>query len=292
MERAHWRFTDDRGRLFAAERAPSRVTAYLQAGTSLWDHGLRPDAVFGSPHDGAGPDRTKTGSLPLSEVCYLGAGSALDLATLLDGDPELVVAVSYGGGQVYGLEPDTAEQLEQRVPLVVVDVSGESELTGITARFAALARSLGAEPGARAAGALEEAGQALRAAAEAPGTPGVLALSPAGPDQVHLARPGAWPQLRSLAGHGVKMVEPPEGSGRNWCTTGWDTALALRPRVVLTDVRSNAAPLDRLRDSADWRALEDRALLVPWNPEDPCSPQAHARLLARVAAALHDGCSG
>ena len=144
MERhAVWEFTDDRGHVAAAGDVPLRVVAYIQAGATLWDHGIRPVGIFGSFHDGDAADPAKAGTLPLGEVRYLGAGAGLGLEAVLAAEPDLVVAVTYGGGQVYGVDPDVAKHLEEHVPVVVVDVGQGRSLTAVRERFAGLARSLG-----------------------------------------------------------------------------------------------------------------------------------------------------
>ncbi|MEV6260462.1 ABC transporter substrate-binding protein [Streptomyces sp. NPDC051784] len=279
-----WSFADDRGQLAVADRPPSRILAYIQAGATLWDHGILPEGIFGSGHDGAEPDRAKTGRLPLEHVDYRGAGDSLDVDTLLRGGPDLVVAVSYGHGQLYGLDPDTAKHLEERVPVVVIDVGQARTLDRVTERFAELARSLGGAPAAEAAGELNGARERLRAAAAGAGTR-VMALSPASPDQAYIARPQMWPELRVLAELGVELVSPPEGAGVNWATVDWAEASALDPGLVLTDIRSNAFPLDAVTDPA-WARTAGDLRRVPWNPEPLCSPQAHARFLEQVAQAL------
>ncbi|MFF5724383.1 ABC transporter substrate-binding protein [[Kitasatospora] papulosa] len=281
-EQSAWSFADDRGRLAVADRRPSRVLAYVQAGATLWDHGIRPEGIFGSGHDGAEPDRAKTGTLPLDRVHYRGAGDDLDVDTLLRGRPDLVVAVSYGHGQLYGLDPDTAKYLEERVPVVVIDVGQARTLDRITERFAELARSLGGAPVAGAAEELHAARERLRAA---PGEPRVLALSPAGQTEAYAARPQMWPELRVLAELGIALVSPPAGAGVNWATVDWQAAAALEPDVVLTDIRSHAIPLDEVAAPA-WEPARRHARTVPWNPEPLCSPQAHARFLALVADAV------
>ncbi|MFB7914540.1 ABC transporter substrate-binding protein [Streptomyces sp. NPDC056061] len=282
-----WQFSDDRGQVSTAERTPARVLAYVQAGATLWDHGVCPSAIFGSDHDDdAVPDTAKTGSLPSEGVRYVGAGSALDAATLLSTEPDLVVAVSYGGGQVYGIAPKTAQHLEEHVPVVVIDVGGARSFTEIGNRFAHLAESLGAGSVRTAEQYLEAARDRLRAQCAGPGRPRVLALSPAGREQAHLARPRMWPELRALAELGVDLVEPAEGPGANWSTVGWAEARALRPATVLADIRAHAAPIDGLRSNEDWTAIERAAEVVDWNPEPVCSPQAHTRFLGLVADAL------
>ncbi|MFE2933931.1 ABC transporter substrate-binding protein [Streptomyces sp. NPDC059278] len=286
-EQTVWQFSDDRGQLSTAERRPARVLAYVQAGATLWDHGIRPSAIFGSDHDDrAVPDAAKTGSLPLTEVGYLGAGSTLDVDTLLSGEPDLVVAVSYGGGHVYGLAAETAKHLEEHVPVVVIDVGQARTLAEIGDRFALLARSLGVEEPEAATQDLDAARHRLSTLVAGADSPRVVALSPAGQEQTHLARPRMWPELRVLAELGVGLVEPAEGPGANWSTVGWAEAAALRPAVVLADIRANATPLDELRTNADWSAIEGAARVVPWNPEPVCSARAHAAFLDLVADAV------
>lgn len=280
-EQSEWRFSDDRGQLSTAVRRPERVLAYVQAGATLWGLGIRPQGIFGSDHDGPDADRAKTGTLPLDEVAYVGAGSALDVERLLSGRPDLVVAVSYGNGHVYGLAPETAKPLEERVPVVVIDVSQARTFAEIGDRFAELARSLGAEHRAEADADLDAARERLRRIAAAGGTDGprVVALSPAGPDQAHVARPKMWPELRVLTDLGVRLVEPAPGPGANWSTLGRADAFALQPDVILTDIRAHAAPLDELgRDGGEP--------VVPWNPEPLYGPRDHARFLGLVADAL------
>ncbi|MFI6123968.1 ABC transporter substrate-binding protein [Streptomyces sp. NPDC051064] len=282
-----WSFADDRGRLVVADRRPSRVLAYVQAGATLWDHGIRPEGIFGSGHDGAEPDRAKTGTLPLDSVDYRGAGDDLDVDTLLRGRPDLVVAVSYGHGQIYGLDADTAKHLEERVPVVVIDVGQARTLDRVAERFAELARSLGGASGPDVAEELRAARERLGAAARDPAGPRVVALSPAGPEQAYVARPQMWPELRVLAELGVGLVSPPAGAGVNWATVDWAEAAALEPAIVLTDIRSNAVPLDEITAPA-WEAAGRGARTVPWNPQPLCSPQAHARFLELVAEAVEE----
>ncbi|WP_405679229.1 ABC transporter substrate-binding protein [Streptomyces sp. NBC_01511] len=280
-----WEFTDDREQLAVAPRAPVRVVAYIQAGATLWDHGLRPMGVFGSHHDGDSPDPAKAGGLPLADTRYFGAGGSLDPDAVLAAEPDLLVAVSYGGGQIYGIDPEAAKHLAQRLPVVVVEVGKDRPLDGIRDRFGALARSLGGprEPDTQD---LEWAEARLRTLTARPGAARVLALSAAGPGTVHLARPGTWPDLRALTALGVDLLDPGRGAGGNWLTTDWAQALALDPDVVLGDARANAATPAALGGDGHWRALQGRVRTVAWNPEAPCSHRGHARFVDAVAGAL------
>jgi iron complex transport system substrate-binding protein len=281
-----WEFLDDRGRLAAAATTPSRPVAYIQAGATLFDHGIRPVGIFGSNHDGDTADPAKAGPLPIGDIAYLGSGTRVDADAVLRADPDLVVAVAYGTDQVYGLDPDTAKYVEERVPVVVFDVGQGRSLGDVRDRFTALARSLGADVDSSGAMELDRAEGRLRTLAAQAAVLRVLALSPATPDSVHLARPRAWADLRALADCGIGLVEPEHGPGASWSTVDWTAAASLRPDIVLSDVRANALPVDRLGAIEAWQPAAGGARLVPWNPEIPCSHLAHARFFDAVADAV------
>ncbi|MCX4510997.1 ABC transporter substrate-binding protein [Streptomyces sp. NBC_01619] len=289
MERqTNWQFLDDRGHLATSDRRPEKVVTYIQAGATLWEHGIRSAGLFGSNHDGDGPDPVKAGSLPLDGIDYLGSGAALDAEALLRGAPDLVVAVTYGGGQVYGIDPEAAKHVEERVPLVVLDVGQGQSLADVRARFAALARALGAAQDTAGAIALARAVNRLRALARGAAVrrPALLALSPASADSAYLAKPPSWPDLRELTAFGLDLVSPQGGPSANWFTADWSGIAELSADVLLVDVRANAHPLDALRANASWQAAASGARIVPWNPEAPCSDGAHARFFDQVADAV------
>ncbi|WP_338674861.1 ABC transporter substrate-binding protein [Streptomyces sp. SCSIO 30461] len=285
----NWSFLDDRGHLATAARRPHRTFAYIQAGATLWDHGIRPAGLFGSNHDGAEPDPVKAAGLPLDAIAYLGSGAGVDAEGLLAADPDVVVAVSYGGGQVYALDPDTVKHIEERVPLVVLDIGRDRSLAAVRARFAELARELGAEGEAATDVPLARAESRLRDQAAAGGPearPTVLALSPASADGAYLAKPYAWPDLRELVSLGLDLVDPQGGSSTNWSAADWSEIPALAARMLLVDMRVNAHPLDSLRANPAWQEAVSGARLVPWNPEAPCSARAQTRFFTQVADAV------
>ncbi|MFD3533559.1 ABC transporter substrate-binding protein [Streptomyces sp. NPDC058664] len=289
-----WGFTDDRGTELGAARAPRRVIAYVRAGAALCDLGVTPVAVYGSGHDGEVLDPAKEGGLRAAGVTYLGPGRSLDEELLRKLRPDVIVDVTYDGKSPYALDEAVAERAG--VPLVALSVGNELTLAAILDRFGALAVSLGAAPesdvpGSGAAtelsaatevsavgppGGLRAAEDALREAA-ARSRLAVLALSGAGPDQVHLARPQAWPELARLAELGVRLVDPGPGPGANWFTADWDHATGLRPDLVLFDNRAHA--------TAPGQALSG-VRTTPWNPETPPSPAAYARFFRDLAEAL------
>ncbi|MFE1380848.1 ABC transporter substrate-binding protein [Streptomyces sp. NPDC058740] len=270
-----WGFTDDRGAALAAGRRPERVVAYVRAGAALLDLGVRPVAVYGSGHDGELLDPVKAGGLVAAGVPYLGPGRALDAERLRAlGGVDLVVDVTYDGKSPYAVDEALVEGLG--VPLAALSVGGDLPLPAIVARFGELGVALGA--GAGASGRVADAEAAVRAAAGRADV-AVLALSGAGPEQVHLARPGAWPELARLAELGVRFVDPGPGPGANWLTADWEYAVGLAPDLVLFDSRANAVPP---------HVVPQGARLAPWNPETPPSPAACARFLQDLAAALED----
>ncbi|MDV9191871.1 ABC transporter substrate-binding protein, partial [Streptomyces sp. SR27] len=233
-----WGFTDDRGTELGAARVPRRVIAYVRAGAALCDLGVTPVAVYGSGHDGEVLDPAKEGGLRSAAVSYLGPGRALDEELR----PDVIVDVTYDGKSPYALDEAVADRLG--VPLVALSVGGELALGAILERFGTLAASLGATGVLQAeaeadSGSLPAAEGAVREAV-ARGGLSVLALSGAGPEQVHLARPQAWPELARLAELGVRLLEPGPGPGANWLTADWGRAAELRPGLVLFDSRAHA----------------------------------------------------
>ncbi|MFC7262921.1 ABC transporter substrate-binding protein [Streptomyces lutosisoli] len=272
-----WEFTDDRGVTVRTDWRPERVAAYVRAGAGLWDLGVRPAGVYGSGHDGDQPDPAKSGAL--ADVPYLGAGKALDEMALRSVRPDLIVDVTYDREHPYAVAVDVAAAVG--VPVLALAVGGDTGLPRILARFAELAQALDGEP-ARQQGELAAAEEAVRAAAS---PLRVLALSAAGPAQVHLARPRTWPELRHLAGLGVELTDPGAG-GVNWCTTTWEAAAGFAPDLVLADNRGNAVTGRELEVLPGWRALTATAVVEPWNPELPCSGTAAAAFLRSVADAL------
>ena len=290
-----WGFTDDRGTELGAARVPERVVAYVRAGAALLDLGVTPVAVYGSGHDGPVYDPAKAGGLDAAGVPYVGSGRALDEELLRELRPDVIVDVTYDGKSAYALDEAVADRLG--VPLAALSVGNELSLPEILDRFGELAVSLRAraevgavvtpgpaDPAAGLEGLAVPAGLAELVEAEAvlrgvAGRTGlaVLALSGAGPDQVHLARPQAWPELARLAALGVRLLDPGPGPGANWLTADWGLAAELRPDLILFDNRSHAAP--PYETPAGTR-------LAAWNPETPPSPAAYARFLRDVAEAL------
>ncbi|MFE1903399.1 ABC transporter substrate-binding protein [Streptomyces gardneri] len=270
-----WGFTDDRGTERVAARVPERVVAYVRAGAALLDLGVTPVAVYGSGHDGPGYDPAKAGGLDAAGVPYLGPGRALDEGPLRELRPDLIVDVTYDGKSPYALDEAVADRLG--VPLVALSVGNELTLPAILDRFGELSASLRAGAGeSRDPAGTGEAEAVLREVAGRTGRT-VLALSGAGPDQVHLARPQAWPELARLAALGVRLLDPGPGPGANWLTADWGRVAELRPELILFDNRFHAVPPYETPPGTR---------LAAWNPETPPSPAAYARFFRELAEAL------
>ncbi|MFD7324980.1 ABC transporter substrate-binding protein [Streptomyces sp. NPDC059875] len=277
-----WGFTDDRGAELTAVRPPERVVAYVRAGAALLDLGVTPVAVYGSGHDGQVLDPVKAGGLAAAGVPYLGPGRNLDEDVVRSLRPDLVVDVTYDGKSAYALDEAVAERLG--AGLVALSVGNELTLPTIIGRFGELGVALGASGGAAVdsvGAAVDSVGAAedvLRSAAAGTDVT-VLALSGAGPDQVHLARPHAWPELARLQELGVRLLDPGPGAGANWLTADWEHAARLNPGLVLYDSRANAVGPGAFPPVG-------HAGVAPWNPETPPSSAAYARVFRDLAEAL------
>ncbi|MFF9018365.1 ABC transporter substrate-binding protein [Streptomyces sp. NPDC014870] len=286
-----WGFTDDRGTAVEAVRAPVRVAAYVRAGAALLDLGVTPVAVYGSGHDGDVLDPVKAGRLEAAGVPYLGAGRALDEARLEGPRPDLIVDVTYDGKSAYAVDEGVAERVG--VPVVALSVGNELTLGAIIGRFGELAVALGGSGSGAPAAGVAEAAESLASAeavlrdVAAVVDVSVLALSGAGPDQVHLARPQAWPELARLAELGVRLLDPGPGPGANWLTADWERVAALAPGLVLYDSRANAVvPTGTAAGSAAESGSAAGARVAPWNPETPPSAVAYAAFFLEFAEAL------
>ncbi|WP_329119318.1 ABC transporter substrate-binding protein [Streptomyces sp. NBC_01353] len=270
-----WGFTDDRGTELTAVQPPERVVAYVRAGAALRDLGVTPVGVYGSGHDGGALDPVKAGELAAAGVPYLGPGRTLDEEAVRGLRPDLIVDVTYDGKSAYALDEAVAERLG--VPLMVFSVGNELTLSAIIGRFG----ELGAALGGSTAPAAHQGPEAVLRSVAARSDVTVLALSGAGPDQVHLARPHAWPELARLQELGVRLLDPGPGAGANWLTADWEHAARLNPGLVLYDSRANAVGPDAFPPVGYAR-------VAPWNPETPPSPAAYARFFAELAALLQE----
>ncbi|KOX36424.1 MULTISPECIES: ABC transporter substrate-binding protein [unclassified Streptomyces] len=252
---------------------------YLGPGRDL-DEGvlreLRPDVVVDVTYDGKGPyalDKALVERLGVPLVALSVGGGGLDLPAILDRFAALAAGLRVVGPEVVGPEaggPGGADVVVVSPVVVGAEALGPEIVRPVTV-------SPGVGPGQGAALAEFEAAEAaLREAAARTGLR-VLALSGAGPEQVHLARPQAWPELAWLAGLGLRLLDPGPGPGANWLTAGWELAAGLRPDLVLFDDRDHATPP---------YALPGGVRLAPWNPEIPPSPAAYARFFRDLAEAL------
>ncbi|MGW4725636.1 ABC transporter substrate-binding protein [Streptomyces sp. NPDC004291] len=266
---------------------------------------LRPDVVVDVTYDGKSPyalDEALAKRLGVPLVA-LSVGGELDLPSILDRFAALAAGLRgagpeaggpvVGGPVVPGPEAAGAEAADPAAagptatgpaaaavePAAVDDVTpvvvGASALGPEIVRPVTVSPAVGPGQGAALA-EFEAAEAALREAAARTGLR-VLALSGAGPEQVHLARPQSWPELAWLAGLGVRLLDPGPGPGANWLTAGWERAAELRPDLVLFDDRDHATPP---------YALPGGVRLAPWNPETPPSPAAYARFFRDLAEAL------
>ncbi|MGJ7417908.1 ABC transporter substrate-binding protein [Streptomyces cinereoruber] len=268
---------------------------YLGSGRALDEavlRELRPDVVVDVTYDGKSPyalDEALAKRLGVPLVA-LSVGGELDLPSILDRFAALAAGLRVVGPEVGGpvtggsvvAGPEATGPVTAAVDPVTAPASGVTPVVvGASALGPEIVRpvtvSPAVGPGQGAALAEFEAAEAaLREAAARTGLR-VLALSGAGPEQVHLARPQSWPELAWLAGLGVRLLDPGPGPGANWLTAGWERAAELRPDLVLFDDRDHATPP---------YALPGGVRLAPWNPETPPSPAAYARFFRDLAEAL------
>ncbi|MFJ9431724.1 ABC transporter substrate-binding protein [Streptomyces sp. NPDC101490] len=257
------------------------AVTYLGPGRTLDEErlrSLRPDVLVDVTYDGKSPyalDEAVAERLGVPLVA-LSVGGELTLGAILDRFAALATGL--------GARPDPGgrdgEAEATTLPAATAPPATARPATAppvaITPPGAATPPVTAAPATAPPLTALPVAERALREAAGRGGA-AVLALSGAGPEQVHLARPDAWPELARLAELGVRLLDPGPGPGANWLTADWARAAELRPDLVLFDSRAHATPPDGPLAHVPRTA---------WNPETPPSPAAYARFFHELARTL------
>ncbi|MFF0476674.1 ABC transporter substrate-binding protein [Streptomyces sp. NPDC004284] len=262
---------------------------YLGPGRALDEAALRelrPDVIVDVTYDGKSPyalDEAVAERLGVPLVA-LSVGNELTLPAILGRFAALAASLgaepARAASDAGPVRPDSAAEPADAGPVRPDSVAEPS--VAEPARPDSVAEPAAVTPARMPSGAdfarddLAAAEAALRDVAGRSGL-AVLALSGAGPGQVHLARPQAWPELAHLAGLGVRLIDPGPGPGANWLTGDWAGAVGLRPGLVLFDEREHATlPYE----------LPSGVRLTPWNPETPPSAAAYARFFRVLAEAL------
>ncbi|TCC36174.1 ABC transporter substrate-binding protein [Kribbella speibonae] len=273
MESSGWSFDDDRQQHVELAGRPVRVLAYAQAAQTLEQLGVPVVGYFGSQH------HADSGTAAGLDLPCVGSGDGIDLDLVKSLRPDLVVGVTYAG-EVYGVTPAVADELEGLAPSVLIGIAGDRTLPAVICRFHELASALTPTdlPDSEA-----DLTSALDALGENPSVQ-VVALSGGTETDAYVANPAYWPSLHLLADAGVQFT--PTTTAGGWEVVTWTELAAKHPAdLVLYDQRPNSLGADRLAGIPGWSEVPGvrTGKVLHWNPEPPLTFTTAAAFVTGVA---------
>ncbi|MEU9958484.1 ABC transporter substrate-binding protein [Streptomyces sp. NPDC050982] len=293
-----WRFKDDRGTTAEADRTPKRLVAFVGAAAALHDLGIECTGVFGPTKLANGEPDPRAGGIDVAKVTILGnTYPQFNVERYAGLRPELLIAQMTEPPALWYVPEESAEKIESLAPSVGI-LTAKSSLTHVIGRFAALAKSLGADLTADPVTSAEErfasASATLRRAAGAARAKGrgglkVMAVA-ASADILYVAAPDAFTDLRFYESLGVGFVTPSKtGAGGFWHELSWENADMYEADLILVDNREgNLQPADLKKTRPTWARLPavraDRTF--PWAVEERYSHAGYAPRIEQLAAAL------
>ena len=288
-----WTFTDDAGVTIERDQRPERIVAYLPLAASLWEFGIRPVAVYGTTRRADGSPEVYVGEVDLDAVASLGeVYGELDLEGLVAAQPDLIVNDMWNDPpDVWGLPPETVQQVEQIAPIASVRFV-ERPVTETIATVEALATALGADLAAPEVVAAREAFAAARddletAIAEKPGLT-ALFVSATPEDSFWVASPSQFSDLLFFAQLGLDIVEPEAITANWWEELSWEQASKYPADLILVDARSGSSSGEQLLDVPTFAALPAAAAgqLGAWQTEYVPSYAAFTTVMQDLAATI------
>ncbi|TCC01569.1 ABC transporter substrate-binding protein [Kribbella soli] len=280
MESSGWSFDDDRQQHLALAGRPARVLAYAQAAQTLEQLGVPVVGYFGSQH------HAESGAVPaaagLDGPC-VGSGDGIDIDLVKSLRPDLVVGVTYAG-EVYGVAPPVADELEGLAPSLLIGIAGDRTLQSVIGRFHELAQALTSDSIPDSEADLTSAVAALRTKLTQDPPVQVVALSGGTETDAYVANPAYWPSLHLLADAGVHFT--PTTTAGGWEVVKWTELATKHPAgIVLYDQGPNSLGADRLADIPGWSEVPGvrTGKVLPWNPEPPLTFTAAAAFVTTLA---------
>ncbi|GAB3850214.1 ABC transporter substrate-binding protein [Dactylosporangium cerinum] len=287
-----WEFTDDRGTKVTAATRPSRVVAYVGSAAALRDFGVDAQVLgtFGPSKSADGSKDPLAGDLDVNRLTSLGnAWGEFNIEKYAALKPDLLVTNMYEPDALWYVPDDSRDKILAFAPSVGLSVSGGVTLLQVIERYAALAKSLGADPSASTAAKarFDTASEAVRTAVKANGGLKVLAAS-ASPDLLYVSTPKAYADLSYYKELGVDVITPANVTGGFFENLSWETADRYAADVILLDSRTSALQPKDLATKPTWAALPavKAGQLVPWLSEPRFSYAGCAGALETLAKAL------
>ncbi|MEU6008008.1 ABC transporter substrate-binding protein [Streptomyces sp. NPDC047453] len=291
-----WSFKDDRGQTVKADKAPSRIVAFVGVAAALHDYGVRVEGVFGPTTTKDGKADVQAGDMDVSKVTVLGnEWGQFNIEKYASLAPDLLVSTMFDDAGTLWYVPEESKKKILAVGAAAVGVSVyDRQLTEPLERMLALAKSLGADVSGdkvkQARKRFEDAAARLRAAARAKPDIKVLAGS-ASQDLFYVSGTNLSIDLEYFKALGVNFVEPPESAkkqGGGWYESlSWENANKYAADIIMMDNRTSAIqPADITQGT--WKKLPavKARQVIARNPEPILSYDKCAPLLEDLAKAI------
>ncbi|MFF4758973.1 ABC transporter substrate-binding protein [Streptomyces sp. NPDC001292] len=291
-----WSFKDDRGQTVKADKAPSRIVAFIGVAAALHDYGVRVEGVFGPTTTKDGKADVQAGDMDVSKVTVFGnEWGQFNIEKYASLAPDLLVSTMFDDAGTLWYVPEESKRkiLAVGAPTVGISVH-DRQLTEPLQRMLALAKSLGADVTGdnvkQARKRFEDAAARLRAAARSKPDIKVLAGS-ASQDLFYVSGTNLSIDLEYFKALGVNFVEPPESAkkqGGGWYESlSWENADKYAADIIMMDNRTSAIqPADITQGT--WKKLPAvRAnQVIARDPEPILSYDKCAPLLEDLAKAI------
>ncbi|AEW98698.1 ABC transporter substrate-binding protein [Streptantibioticus cattleyicolor] len=289
-----WSFTDDRGTKVTAGSTPRRIVAYTGTAAALWDFGVRDQlvGVFGETVGKNGAPDPQAGHLDVHKVRILGnVYGEFNVEKYAALRPDLLVTHMYDPGALWYVPAQSSAQILKLAPSVAV-TTARVPMTRPIERYAALARSLGADLTARQVTddkrRFEAAAESVRKAAKANGGLKVMAAS-GSTDLFYVSNPAVNTDLMYFRQLGVDFVVPQKlDKGGYFESLSWENADKYHADLILLDDRSTALQPKDLAAKPAWSKLPavKAGQVARWDAVPRFSYAGAAPLLESLAASI------
>ncbi|MGY4990747.1 ABC transporter substrate-binding protein [Streptomyces nigrescens] len=288
-----WSFTDDRKEKVSLKSTPQRIVAFTGTAAALHDFGIDDQivGVFGPTKLKNGKPDPQAGDLDVDKVTIIGnAYNQFNVEKYASLRPDLLVTNMYEPGALWFVPDDSKDKITPLAKSVAI-TSARVPLLKIIERYADLAKSLGADLGAKkvtdAKARFEKASEALRKAAKSHPVK-VLACS-GSPDLFYASNPGINADLMYYKSLGVDLIVPDHlDKGGYFESLSWENADKYKADVLLLDNRTATLQPKDLAAKPSWAKLPavKAGQITPWSSEPRFSYAGAAPLIESLTKAI------
>lgn len=291
--RGGWSFTDDRGATVTLPQRPARVVADMMVASALWDLGYRVSGVWNSAGYLASPLWSELSSYTGENVVDITVDGSYtpDIEKVVELDPDVIAGIVYFDDTFYFIAEGDQPKLDRVAPSIGLSNGGVS-VASLAARVEELAVVLGADVTLPEIVARKErfaaAEEALRMLAAERSDLKVLFVY-GDIDQVYIANPNAWGDLRYFSELGLDIVKTRENDATDyyWEIISWELLASYPADLIM--VGNEEAPYP-FADNPVWQQLPavEAGQVGVWGTNAPPSYQATAYLLETLTKAVRD----